>query len=117
MIPFLSYIVLGGVSFLIWWRAKAPAALLMMVGFGVMWLMLTFNWFGIFGYKQMELAGWLTTLGLGVAAAGFALTFWTKIQADVERFRDLAKDKIAHAANRGVSDAPGHDATPDNKED
>lgn len=97
----LSLLVMGGVSYLIWWKAKAPAALLMLVGFGVVWLFHALIWFGVFGYSSFKFAAWMLALGFAVAAAGFVLTFWTKIQADVEKFREIARDRLSHAAQKG----------------
>lgn len=106
ILVFLAFLVMGGVSYLIWWKAKAPAALLMLVGFGVAWLFHTLQWWGILGYSSYRLIGWMNSLGLAVAALGFVLTFWTKIQADVERFREMARDKLNQAAQKGDGSAP-----------
>lgn len=115
VLVFVSFLVLGGVSYLIWWKAKAPAALLMLVGFGVCWLVQSLAWLNILGYESYHLVEWLFTLGLIVAAGGFVLTFWTKIQADVERFSEMARDKLAHAAQKGTGvDAPAPEQPTEN---
>ncbi|MCU0727677.1 MAG: hypothetical protein MUE73_18105 [Planctomycetes bacterium] len=87
----LCFLVLGGVSFFLWWRGKSLPAMLMMVGWGVQFL---FSFLGMISV-YLGFGLWANVFAMILATAGFTLTFWEKIKADVEHFRNLAKQKMA----------------------
>ncbi len=87
----LAGIVFAGVSYLIWAKEKANAALLMLIGFGAMvlaWLIMLFVRF------PGEWLWALSTLGFLVAAVGFFLTFQSRIQGQLDHLKSTAKEKL-----------------------
>jgi drug/metabolite transporter superfamily protein YnfA len=85
IIQLVAFVIMGGISYFLWAKAKAQSALLMLVGFGaaaVCTLLMTFVASTAFPI--------IYAIGLLVAAGGFYMTFQSQIKAQL----DALKSKV-----------------------
>ena len=86
VVTFLIWAAFAGMAFWAWSASKGQAALMTMLGAGLVTLVVLLMLFGVFIAE-----GWIMTIGTALVAYGYYLTVKPTIDANIAKLKDKAK--------------------------